>query len=223
MHHSKVEPKFNSNHKPFQNPEKSVLEVFPLANPSPNGETEPSITVKDAYWFLDTLEEYHMKSLTEEQQKILHDSKLRIKPKHRNAVLFFDDYEFLFNTKEMITFDEAKFEESKISDTRIYLIRESVKAVLSVFTLSLMHAPAKSCVWSAMMIRTAFHLNRSGYTNVRIDDLVEGVQHKEASLFLQGYHISRSNFTKLCRSVLKREVQSMKETDFNTINASKTA
>lgn len=207
-------PKVSSTIGGFQEPNVvQESETFPIIDSSTVSGSEPSITVKDAYWFLDTLEEYHMKSLTEEQRETLKESGLRSKPKHRNAVLFFDDYDFLFNTPEPVSFDEAKFDESKVSDYRTFLIRESVRSVLSAYKLSLLHAPAKSCIWSAMMIRTAFHLRRSGYNNVRIEDQVEGVQHKEASLFLQGYHISRSNFTKLCRSVLKKEVKDLRDSE----------
>ena len=109
--------------------------------------------------------------------------------------------------REPLVFDQEEFNASRIPDNRVYLLHEAIKVVLFCYKQSLAHAAAKSCIWSAIMIRCAYHLQESGFSDVRIVDQVEGVQHKEATLVIEGYHISRSNFTKLCRSILKKQIQ----------------
>mmetsp|Transcript_12291 Transcript_12291/g.34746 ORF Transcript_12291/g.34746 Transcript_12291/m.34746 type:complete len:552 (-) Transcript_12291:216-1871(-) len=169
-----------------------------------------NISIRDAYWFLDSLESYHVNKLVPMERNTLASSGLRAKPKHRHAVLFWDDYNFVFQYRDFVVFSESAFRSSMSIDPRVFLLHEACKVVLKAYRWSLAHAPAKSCIWSAIMIRTAFHLERSGFSDIKIVDHVEGVQHKEATLYFQGYHISRSNFTKLCRGVLTKLTKSAK-------------
>ncbi|GBG24348.1 Hypothetical Protein FCC1311_005662 [Hondaea fermentalgiana] len=165
------------------------------------------LSVKDSFWFLDTLEDYHLSRLGPEDRRYLEGLSLRDKAKHRNAVLFEDDEDFILRRREdKLRFDAQAFQESTCSDSRVYLIQQATLAVMLAYAKSLLHAPAKSCIWSSLMYRVAHHLQRSGFTDVSIAEHVRGVKHKEATLLLQGYHISRSNFSKLCRQLLRKEV-----------------
>ena len=100
--------------------------------------TSKDVSVKDAYWFLDVLEKYQLSKLTPQQAETLHNSQLRSKPKHRNAVLFRDDCSFLFNI-DVVEMDdnEAASKSSCAPDPNVSLLHKSIRAIISkYYTLS---------------------------------------------------------------------------------------
>lgn len=178
-------------------------------------EASYEITVKDAHWFLDALEGYHKVQLSQEERDELEESGLREKAKHRNAVLFQDDLSFLLRGTERLVFDAQAFSRSSTcnGDRRVFMLHEAAKIVLRAYRRSRDNAPPKSCIWSALMYRLAYFMQKSGIPGVSIVEHVEGVRHKEATLVVQGYHISRSNFTKLARQLLRREADTDADDD----------
>ena len=139
--------------------------------------------------------------------KIMIESKLRAKPKHRTAILFQDDARFILSGDALVAHDTAEFArrgESKPNsnfDHRVWLIREACKRVIQAYSLSIENAPMRSCVWSALMHRAEFHLKRCGVQDV---DIIESNNtHKEAMLCVQKHQVSRSNFTKIARQCIE--------------------
>jgi len=190
--------------------ETSSSRVPSVVIPSPQelGDSGSNVSVKDATWFLDALENYHLSFLTSAETQLLENSGLRARPKHRNAILFQDDCRFIIQqVNSVLVFDEESFNRSRAKDSRVFLLHSAALEVILAYKQSLMHAPAKSCIWSALMYRVAHFLQRSGFAGIRIEEHVQGVQHKEATLFVQDYHISRSNFTKLCRALLRKHIK----------------
>jgi len=173
---------------------------------------EPILSSRDALWFLDSLELYHYSLLTRTELRELEQSQLRAKPKHRMAILFQDDRDFLIRGNDVLVYDPAAHTRAvsvsaATRDHRVFLIHEALKIILRAYRRSRENAAPKSCIWSALMYRTAYFLRKSGFQDVMISENVQGVQHREATLFLQGYHISRSNFTKLARQFLKKGLE----------------
>ncbi|GBG24004.1 Hypothetical Protein FCC1311_002222 [Hondaea fermentalgiana] len=168
------------------------------------------MTAKEANWFLDALESYHRDQLTPAERNDLENWALRDKAKHRHAVLFEDDLNFLIRGNQRLLFDATAFSQafSRSStcngDRRVFMLREATKMVLQAYRTSRENAPPKSCIWSALMTRLYRFLVKSNVQNVEIVERVDGVKHKESTLLLQGYHISRSNFTKLARQIWTR-------------------
>mmetsp|Transcript_13658 Transcript_13658/g.25264 ORF Transcript_13658/g.25264 Transcript_13658/m.25264 type:complete len:274 (-) Transcript_13658:192-1013(-) len=165
--------------------------------------TENLLSVHNATWFLELLEEANMEELNELERTVMRTSSLRHKTKHRTAILFQDDAHFVLKFEHKIDPKGLK-ERSKstsnssvLLDPRMALIREACKEVIDSYRLSIDNAPLRSCVWSALMHRAAYHLQRCGIDDV---DIIES-QHssKEAMFHVQGHQITRSNFTKIAR------------------------
>lgn len=172
---------------------------------SPRGE---NITSKEAIMFLDALENYHISCLTSEQKEILDKSNFRTKPKHRNAILFADDKEFLFGNIENVRFEPEEYKivvEEGFKDTNHYLLHKAIHKTLNIYKKSRMYATERSCIYSALLYRVAYHLDRSGVKDVHIKEHVPGVLHKEATIFIGDYHLSRSNFTKVVRQMISNK------------------
>mmetsp|Transcript_33698 Transcript_33698/g.54061 ORF Transcript_33698/g.54061 Transcript_33698/m.54061 type:complete len:234 (-) Transcript_33698:596-1297(-) len=164
-------------------------------------EEQENLCKKDAYWFLEKLEKHHISNLPKNKLHILEKTNLRSKAKHRNAILFQDDYEFIMNHD--INLDREK---AQVGDSmKIYLLHSACKKVITSYHKSIEHAPEKSCIWSALMHRVVYFLKRCNIPDVKIQEQVAGVKHKESTLFIQGYHISRSNVTKLMRQLIRKQ------------------
>jgi hypothetical protein len=173
------------------------------------------ITTKEAAWFLSSLEEFHMSELSEGERLALMASGLRFKAKHRNAILFPDDVDFLLRWRGPTNLEERAIESAALAeaegsasaqptDRRILIIHTALRDVLEGYRRSRSNAAEKSCIFSALILRVALHLKRCGIRDVVLQETVEGVAHKEATLFVQNYHISRSNFAKIVKEILKR-------------------
>ena len=180
---------------------------------------EPSnaegITTKDAAWFLSALEKFHMSELSEGERAALEASGLRGKAKHRNAILFPDDVDFLLRWRGPTNLEERAIESAALAeaegsasaqptDRRVLIMHTALRDVLEGYRRSRSNAAEKSCIFSALILRVALHLKRCGIRDVVLQETVEGVAHKEATLFVQNYHISRSNFAKIVKDILKR-------------------
>lgn len=193
--------------EPLSSQNSSVLESGAAMNAA-----DP-LTSKEAMWFLDALETFHRSQMDEKDLEELVASELRSKAKHRNAILFSDDIEFMFENASSSgeEFTQEKFQRAKetgscqTKDIRVFFLHVATRDVLHAYALSREYSPAKSCIFSALLHRVAYHLKRNGVKGVKLDEKVKGVAHKESTLFLDGYHISRSNFTKTVRQLLRKE------------------
>mmetsp|Transcript_14773 Transcript_14773/g.28596 ORF Transcript_14773/g.28596 Transcript_14773/m.28596 type:complete len:316 (-) Transcript_14773:615-1562(-) len=61
------------------------------------------LTVHHAIWFLNVLERSNMEELTPENKERIEKSTLRVKPKHRTAILFEDDVHFVLESEHHVT------------------------------------------------------------------------------------------------------------------------
>jgi len=171
--------------------------------PSPNNHefhlSEESLTVHNANWFLNLLENDNLLQLGEHDRSLVVQSTLRVKPKHRTAVLFDDDVRFVLYTEHNLRAPNNGEFGKGCPDVRVWYIRESCKFVVQHFRNSLENAPARSCIWSALMHRAAYHLIQSRIEGIEL--LENNAKTKEACLVVQGHSISRSNFTKIARQL----------------------
>uniref|UniRef100_A0A7S2RIB1 Uncharacterized protein n=1 Tax=Mucochytrium quahogii TaxID=96639 RepID=A0A7S2RIB1_9STRA len=169
---------------------------------TPRADQSSDISNQDARWFLSSFEQYNLGNITGEEAKIIQETGLRAKSKHRNAVLFQDDYNFIFKTQASLELPgvEAgridKKSKTKL-DKRKFLIHKAIDVVKVAYKLSIEHAPPKSCIWSAMMNRVAFHMQRSGYPQVTVSPSEKGV---EELLIFDEFRWTRSNFSKLFKA-----------------------
>ncbi len=177
--------------------------------------SEEGITTKEAHWFLGSLEEFNMSELTAVEREALEATGLRSKAKHRSAILFPDDVDFVLRWRGPTNLEERAIQGAALAeaegsasaqptDRRILIIHTALRDVLEGYRRSRSNAAEKSCIFSALILRVALHLKRCGIRDVVVQETVEGVAHKEATLFVQNYHISRSNFAKIVKEILKR-------------------
>jgi len=146
---------------------------------------------KDATWFLEILEAYNITTLSEPNRTTLQRSQLRQKIKHQVSILFQDDVDFVIHSKQKLVLDETNPKCSK--NPGKWMIHQACKFLAEQYSDSILAKEDRSCIWSALMERTAFYLQRSGFNNVYIDQS----KRREAAIVLDAYRISRSNFTKV--------------------------
>eukprot|EP00516_Mucochytrium_quahogii_P000236 CAMPEP_0203761416 /NCGR_PEP_ID=MMETSP0098-20131031/14506_1 /ASSEMBLY_ACC=CAM_ASM_000208 /TAXON_ID=96639 /ORGANISM=" , Strain NY0313808BC1" /LENGTH=215 /DNA_ID=CAMNT_0050655401 /DNA_START=335 /DNA_END=982 /DNA_ORIENTATION=+ len=169
---------------------------------------ENNLSVHNATWFLELMEQSELAELAPEERAKIIESKLRNKPKHRTAILFSDDVKFVLHTPHDLTLDQVTKKKSfPRTDVRVLLLREACRRVINAYELSIQNAPLRSCVWSALMYRAEYHLQQSGFEDIYIVE--HNNTNKEATFNVQGHEITRSNFTKIarhfCDSAEKRE------------------
>jgi len=154
------------------------------------------ITNADAIWFLDLMEMEDMSRLSSGELDRLLSSKLREKSKHKYSVLFDDDMDFIFRTDILINplLDVPLRENGK------HIVRETCKVLVECYRTSLEEKASRSCIWSALLDRALFHIRRAGFHEAKTGAF--GPQQKEVSLFVDDYHISRSNLRKIIVELL---------------------
>ncbi len=157
------------------------------------------ISAKDAIWFLEILEAYNLQTLNQYEREALRASKLRSKNKHQACILFHDDVHFVLESTERLELDMNNTKCQKSPGK--WMIHQSCKFLAREYRESIMVKEDRSFIWSALMDRAAFFLRRSGFGNVFVDQS----RRKEASLILDHYKISRSNFTKIFKRYCYKE------------------
>jgi len=143
----------------------------------------------DANWFLEVLEEANMMNLPLEHREFIQNTKLRSKIKHRGAVLFSDDVEFLFNNNFRLY---ASGQPGSMTCGKL-IVEEICVRLCSSFGQSIEIKATRSCIWSALLDRCMYFLQKA---QVKQAKLVRN-RNCETALEIFEYRISRSNFRKL--------------------------
>ncbi|GBG28083.1 Hypothetical Protein FCC1311_043062 [Hondaea fermentalgiana] len=175
--------------------ENAEPEISAMAEALGQEDANGLLPLKDAAWFLESLETYHMGRVTAAERAAIVDSNLRTKVKHRAAILFHEDVDFIIHYPKRFMLDaNDPFCER---DPQRWIIHELSKILVNNYQVSIRAKANRSCIWSALMSRALFHLERSGFNQVRISNNTQA--NNEATLFVGDYHISRSNLTKLLK------------------------
>jgi len=167
-----------------------------LSNASAFEADSEGLSMRDAVWFLDVLEAENETALAEAELVALRQSGLRNKAKHRAAIFFWEDVNFITRTQHRFRIPAAYANSSP--DSKRWVINELSKVMVASFSESIKSRTERGCIWAALLDRVLFLLSRSGFSTASI--INNEASNRETVLVIGCHHISRSNITK----VLKR-------------------
>lgn len=170
-------------------------EISDMADSLGQDDINGILPLKDAAWFLESLENYQMAKVSNSDRNAINESTLRSRVKHRAAILFHEDLDFIVHYHKRFQLDQN--DPFCDRDPQRWIIHELSKILVENYQGSIRAKADRSCIWSALMARALFHLERSGFTQVHIANNHHA--NNEATLFVGDYHISRSNLTKLLK------------------------